>query len=261
MFDINNFLRSLPTTYKADEAFKRWLKDEADAKTKRHIIKNVEKHIKDIAGTDDFIPHVDKKTWKRLESLINIRRVTLDELMEPTEEEVKMMSKLNDQLLNLTLQIYSKTFGMWKVLNDAGLNSNDYCIESAFDFDWNDEYAVKKLNNDDWYGSDFTTMLGILDRFDQGNITTMKHIHMLLQNFTMSEEKARKDLIDILDDGDTWTDGALFKPAFKDITICYMLHAVSCHFHYSLADVLRMNNFKINVHAEYEHNFNNKIAN
>lgn len=120
---------------------------------------------------------------------------------------------------------------------------------------WNDEYAVKRLDNDDWYGSDFTTMLGIIGRFDQANITTMKHIHELLQNFGMSEEQARTELINSLDDGDTWTDGALFKPAFKDINVCYMLHAVCCHFHYSLADVLRMNNFTISVHAEYEHNF------
>lgn len=86
-------------------------------------------------------------------------------------------------------------------------------------------------------------MLGILDRFDQANITTMKHIHQLLQNFGMSEERAKEELIDTLDDGGTWTDGALFKPAFKNITVCYMLYAIICHFHYSLADVLRMNNF------------------
>lgn len=257
MFDIHNYLRSQPTTYKADEAFKRWLKENADADTKRHIIYNVEKRIKTIAGTDDIFPHIEEKTWKRLESLINIRQVTLNELMEPTESEVKMMSGLNDRLHYLTQQMYSRTFEMWKVLNDAGLNSDDHCVETAFDFDWNDENAVKRLDNDDWYGSDFTTMLGILNRFDHTNNSTMKHIHVLLQDFAMSEEKARKNLIDTLDDGDTWTDGALLKPAFKDITVCYMLHAICCHFHYSLADVLRMDNFKISVHAEYEHNFTN----
>lgn len=255
MFDIHNYLRSLPTGYKAEEAFKRWVKSEADADTKRHIIVNVEKRIKDIAGTYAYIPYVDEHSWTQLETLIKVRQITLDELMQPTDGEVKMMGELNNRLLNLTQRMYSKTFDMWKVLNDAGLNADDYCIEATFDFDWNDEYAVKKLDNDDWYGSDFTTMLGVLDRFDQKNDTTMKHIHQLLQNFGMTEEQARKDLVDSLDDGDTWTDGALIQPAFKDITVCYMHHAVSCHFHYSLADVLRMNNFKISVHAEYEHHF------
>lgn len=192
MFDINNYLRRLPTTYKTDETFKEWLKEDADADTKRHIIYTVEKRIKNMVGTNVFIPHVEEKTWKRLEAFIKIRQVTLDELMQPTETEVIMMSELNDRLLRLTQQMYSKTFDMWKVLNDAGLKSDDYCVEATFDFDWNDEYAVKKLNNDDWYGSDFTTMLGILDRFDQANITTMKHIHELLQYFSMSEGYTRE---------------------------------------------------------------------
>lgn len=43
------------------------------------------------------------------------------------------------------------------------------------------------------------------------------------------------------------------KPAFKDITMCYMLYALCYHFHYSLADVLRMNSFTIVVYAEYDH--------
>ena len=66
----------------------------------------------------------------------------------------------------------------------------------------------------------------------------------------MSGERAKKDLIDALDDGDSWTDGTLFKPVFKGLTVCYMLHAVCCHFHCFRADLLtyvqlliRMNNF------------------
>lgn len=43
------------------------------------------------------------------------------------------------------------------------------------------------------------------------------------------------------------------KPAFKDITMCFMLYALYYHFHYSLADVLRMSSFTIMAHAEYDH--------
>lgn len=255
MFDIQNYLQNQPAKYKDEEAFKNWLRDEADAEKKRNIINHVEKRIRAIAGDGIHIPHVGEKTWKRLKALIKVRQLTLDELMVPTDEEVKLMSKLNDHLLDLTQQLFSKTFEMWKVLNDAGMNTEDHCVEAALDYDWNDEYAVKKLANDKWYASDFTFMLGVLDRFNREDNFTMKHIHELLQNFGMPEEKAREELVGFFDDDDTWTDGALFKPAFNGITVCYMLHAVCCHFHYSLADVLRMNNFTIRVHAEYEHNF------
>ena len=37
--------------------------------------------------------------------------------------------------------------------------------------------------------------------------------------------------------------------------VCYVLHALCCHFHYSLHDVLRMNGFTLAVHLEYEHTY------
>ena len=37
--------------------------------------------------------------------------------------------------------------------------------------------------------------------------------------------------------------------------MCYVLHALCCHFHYSLPDVLRMNGFTLAVHLEYEHTY------
>lgn len=81
----------------------------------------------------------------------------------------------------------------------------------------------------------------------------MQSIHEILRNFGVAEKEARRELTDTFDDGDVWTDGALSKPASKDITMCYMLYALCYHFHYSLADVLRMNSFTIVVYAEYGH--------
>ena len=90
-------------------------------------------------------------------------------------------------------------------------------------------------------------MLWLLSEFDQRDTHTMNSIHEILQDFSMTEDETRKELIDTYDDGDTWTDGSLLSPAFKDITVCYVLHALCCHFHYSLADVLRMNGFSLAV--------------
>lgn len=257
MLELKNYLNNLPQDYKADQAFKDWLHDEADIDTKRGIVKSVEKRIKAIVGHRDLhLPHIDEKNWKLLEALIEVRQATLDEMMIPTKEEVEMMNRLNDKLLDLTHKLYAKMAEMWKVMNDSGLVADDdYCVEGAFDYEWEEEDAVLKLNNDDWYGSNFYYMLWVLGEFDKKDRHTMMHIHETLETFGEPEEKVMKECYDFLDDGDTWTDGALWKPAFNGIIVCYMLHAVCCHFHYSLADVLRMDNFSIRVNIEYGHTY------
>lgn len=54
--------------------------------------------------------------------LYQIRQTTLDEIMIPTEEEIKRMSRLNDKLLDLTHQLYAKVSELWKVMNDSELH-------------------------------------------------------------------------------------------------------------------------------------------
>lgn len=255
MFDIKHYLQTLPATVRSRLAFKEWLRNEAQANTKRYIVKVVERRIKRIAGYNFYLPHVDEEAWEELRGLIDTRRLVLDELMLPTPDEVRMMSELNDHLLGLTRQLYSKTAEMWKALNYAHLNTDDYCVEGAIDFSGDNEFGIKQLDNDDWYGSDFSYMLWRLEQFDKADRWTMSHIHEEMENFVMSEEEVMKDCVDFFDDGDTWADGSLWNPAFKGITVCYLLHALCCHFHYSLADVLRMDSFTVMVHAEYEHEF------
>ena len=255
MFKLNEYLRNLPQDYKADKAFKDWLHDEADMDTKRGIVKSVEDGIQRIVGHRDiFLPHIDEKNWKVLKALIKVRQTTLDEMMIPTAVEVERMSRLNGKLLDLTHQLYVKAAELWKVMNSSGLHlDDDYCVEGAIKYRWDEDRPALALDNDDWYASDFNYMLWVLSEFDQRDTHTMNSIHEILQDFSMTEEEARKGLIDTYDDGDTWTDGALNKPAFKDITVCYVLHALCCHFHYALTDVLRMNGFSLAVHVAYEH--------
>lgn len=253
MYDVKSYLQSQSTDYNANRKFEEWLKESADADAKRDIINNVERRVKSIVGEGFRFPHLGEQEWKRLEWLISVRRSVLDALMMPTEEEVRMMGEQNERLLEQTHRLYDKTFEMWKVMNDAGLNSNDYCVRATFDFGRSEENVVRRLDNDNWYGSDFSRMIGILADFGRRENRTISHIHETLQCFGQSEEKARGELVGVLDDGDTWADGALCNQAFKNIAVCYMLHAVCSHFHYSLADVLRMDSFTIRVYAEYEH--------
>jgi hypothetical protein len=255
MFELNNYLTDLPQDYKSDHAFKDWLHDEADMDTMRGIVRSVEKRIRSNVGQcDACLPHIDEKNWNVLKTLIKVRQTTLDEMMIPTADEVERMDRLNDKLLDLNHQLYTKVAELWKVMNDSGLHlDDDYCVEGAIKYLWDEDRPALKLDNDGWYASDFNYMLWVLSEFDQRDTHTMNSIHEILQDFSMTEDETRKELIDTYDDGDTWTDGALNRPAFMDINVCYVLHALCCHFHYSLADVLRMNGISLAVHVAYEH--------
>lgn len=115
MFELNNYLKNLPQDLKSDHTFKDWLHDEADMDTKRGVVMSVEERIQKIVGHRDiFLPHIDEKNWNVLKALIKVRQTTLDEMMIPTEEEIKMMSQLNDKLLDLTHQLYAKVAELWK---------------------------------------------------------------------------------------------------------------------------------------------------
>lgn len=255
MFGLNNYLKNLPQDYKPDHAFKNWLHDEADMDTKRGVVMSVEERIQKIVGPRDiFLPHIDEKNRNILKALIKVRQTSFDEMMIPTADEVEWMGWLNDKLLELTHQLYAKVAELWKVMNDSGLHlDDDYCVEGAIKYLWDEDRPAPTLDNDGWYASDFNYMLWVLSEFDQRDTNPMNSIHEILQDLCMTEEEARKGLIDTYDEGDTWTDGALNRPAFKDINVCYVLHALCCHFHYSLADVLRMNGFSLAVQVAYDH--------
>lgn len=258
MFGLTNYLKDLPQDLKSDHTFKDWLHDEADMDTKRGVVRSVEERIQRIVGHRDiFLPHIDEKNWNVLKALIKVRQTTLDEMMIPTADEVERMDRLNDKLLDLTHQLYTKVAELWKVINDSEVHlDDDYYVEGAIKYLWDEDRPALKLDNDGWYASDFNYMLWLLSEFDQRDTHTMNSIHEILQDFSMTEDETRKELIDTYDDGDTWTDGSLLNPAFKDITVCYVLHALCCHFHYSLADVLRMNVFSLAVHVAYDHIYN-----
>ena len=167
MFELNNYLKNLPQDYKPDHAFKNWLHDEANMDTKRGIIQSVEERIQRIVGPRDIqLPHIDETSWNVLKALIKVRQTTLDALMIPTADEVERMGRLNDKLLDLTHQLYAKVAELWKVMNDSGLHlDDDYYVEGAVKYRWDEDRPALKLDNDGWYASDFNYMLWVLSEF------------------------------------------------------------------------------------------------
>ena len=50
-----------------------------------------------------------------------------------------------------------------------------------------------------------------------------------------------------MDDGTTWAEGPLRDPKLEHIVVCHALHALCTHMNWSIPDVLRINDFSIEV--------------
>lgn len=61
-----------------------------------------------------------------------------------------------------------------------------------------------------------------------------------------------RELTDTLDDGTSWAEGYLHNNAYDHLCICYAMHALHTHEPWCLPDILRMDDFTINVKLNYE---------
>lgn len=70
---------------------------------------------------------------------------------------------------------------------------------------------------------------------------------------TFSATKLR-ELTDTLDDGTSWAEGYLHNKAYDHLCICYAMHALHTHEPWCLPDILRMDDFTVNVELKYDRN-------
>ncbi len=68
-----------------------------------------------------------------------------------------------------------------------------------------------------------------------------------LKDKTPSATDEELECANIMDDEDSWAEGPLRHPKLAHIKICYALHALCTHMNWSIPDVLRINDFSIEV--------------
>ena len=118
--------------------------------------------------------------------------------------------------------------------------------------EYGDDDAVVKLENDDYYGSDFQYMIHLLDELMSAGRYKTDILNGVFGTFGGATEDGYKQINNMLDDGDSWDECSLHKPEFADICVCYAMHALHTHQDYSLPDILRMDDFVVKVHLQYE---------
>ena len=236
-----------------------YIREVATVDEKREVLQNVEQRVKRIVNCDldysPFLRYLSENEHDVIDLLMGIRYVVLNEMMlHPTPAEVERFRYQNDKLFKLTQEYYAQCRNMWRTLFHTPYKVDDrYCyeVEGVLRFEYGDDDAVVKLENDDYYGSDFQYMIHLQDEL----IYKYKMDSLLngvFGSFVGATEDGYKQINNMLDDGDSWDECSLHKPEFADICVCYAMHALHTHQDYCLPDILRMDDFVVNVHLQYE---------
>ena len=109
--------------------------------------------------------------------------------------------------------------------------------------------SVLRLEDDAYYGSDFVRMAAILQETEeyQPGMADVRCYLDQIKNYTPAITDEQLGCANTMDDGTTWGEAWLLIPPLEHIIICHALHALVTHMNWSIPDVLRINDFKIEV--------------
>ena len=231
----------------------------------REEIRDAEAKIKGLIG-DTKVEFLWKKVKTEdeldaLEHYVDLRYYALNKMfaIHCTDQEVRRLEQLNDKLLTLSNQMYARTASFYRHILDMPKEEkdDDIEIEGSLRY-WDDGYStILELEDDAFYGSDFKMMLPVVayvEREHRGDLAAMdcyaRESMDGVHNSSMTD--AELDLVNTLDDGKTWADGALWHPKLGHIVFCYAIHALATHNNYCIPDLLRMNDFEVKIEMKLQ---------
>ena len=232
-----------------------------EVRLKYELIK-LEKRILDLTGDpvdyEHYRPFLD---WCRdeakvevIEDMMRDRHFILNLLFEThcTPAEVARLEKINGMLLEMTNRTYHCTGDMMRALMVMKKDDmdDDYELEGRLVPQFDVPDSVLHLEDDDYYGSDFVRMAAILhetEKHKPGGMADVSCDWSRLKDKTPSATDEELECANGLDDGYSWAEGPLRHPKLDHIKVCYALHALCTHMNWSIPDVLRINDFSIEV--------------
>lgn len=176
-----------------------------------------------------------------VEALLKSRCEQLNRMFCPTAENIERFQIVNNNLRSLTLLACKRLAEINAVeYYTASPDDDNEEVEGWVRFVFNDENSVLKLEDDDYYGSNFTLMIKALAELYQ-----LKGQERIMYT---------RDGINRLDDGQSWLEVPFDKweAAFKDTVICYAIHDLTSHKAYSIPDLLRLNDFWTEVRITFQ---------
>lgn len=266
------FFAAVNTTNMAKEPDYRSM----DASHLRYALKKLEHKILSITG-DPLGNYHKSFEWakngpamEKVQELMSSRNFILHLLFEKhcTPAEVARLEEVNALLLDLTNRTYKRTANLARTILSAAREDMDdnLTIEGKLVPEFDLPSSVLRLKDDSYYGSEFVRMAAILqetEEFQPGMADVCCYPSQLSVPFSPSITDEQLGCDNTLDDGTTWAEAWLHIPPLEHITICYALHALVTHMSWSIPDVLRINDYKIEVTATVQqfslHNFKHTL--
>ena len=223
----------------------------------KSFIHDIEADMLDITGdvldySSRCIRDLSPYQFDLLDCLLLLRCWALNNLFDEhcTDEEVRRFAAINDKLYEMTERMYERARMVNELIKTMPLHEkdDDVDVEAKLKF-WEDgASSILEIEDDAYYGSDFTRMivlLAIVDRdykcYDE--IGQVNLSPRLVDGKVVSDD----DIINDLDDGTTWAEAWLRHPKLDHLIVCHAVHDICTHKNYSIPDLLRMNTFEVSI--------------
>ena len=257
MIKMDNSELNLKYSLRADYIRKMNPSVEKTASLKSFII-DIEKDILGIAGDVlDYSLIIRKRLtpgqFELLDALLDLRCWALNALFEVhcSDEEVKRFTAINDKLYDMTERMYERARMVNELIKTMPLHEkdDDVEVEAKLKF-WEDGApSVLEIEDDEFYGSDFTRMIVLLSLIDS-DYKSYDEIERVAIYPKLVDGKLLPDDTEIkndMDDGTTWAEAWLRHPKLEHLIVCHAVHDICTHKNYSIPDLLRMNTFEVSV--------------
>ena len=229
----------------------------------REQLLSVEEKIKLFVGKEPlnfYLRDINEDITLKLEKLVDERCSITNQMFKASPQEVRRFEKVNTLLYESTIKMYKRTARLYRSLltseKDASFD-DDYNIEGTLNYVYNSRKSVLQLEDDEYYGSDFNYMLELTNLLTKKSHNIVEDIisTSILYNpkHTLEATDEELECVDTLDDGRTWAEGCLNIPEFEHICVCYAVHDICTHKPYSIPDLLRMNDFWVEVNLTCQH--------
>ena len=222
------------------------------------FVKDIEKDILEIAGDVlDYSLIVRKRLtpfqFELLDALLDLRCWALNSMFEVhcSDEEVRRFTAINDKLYTMTENMYERARMVNDLIKTMPLHEkdDDVEVEAKLKF-WEDGApSVLEIEDDDFYGSDFTRMI-VLRSIIDSDYRSYDEIERVAIYPKLVDGKLIPDDTEIkndMDDGTTWAEAWLRHPKLDHLIVCHAVHDICTHKNYSIPDLLRMNTFEVSI--------------
>lgn len=234
----------------------------------RERVQKVEEKLRSIVGCPVakwFTTHRSQREYEKLINLLNQRRMLLDKMFVATPEEVERMEQVNNRLFDLTNMMFARTEELYHKAMGSTYDpafDNDTYVEGSLKFvmnEMNDDGSILPMSNEDYYCSDFVLAFEVISCLYAHNYLRREEIeesYCYCPANTYKVDMSRKELrvADNLNDEQSWYHANM--PAadkLSHLCICHAIYDLNMHKPYSIPDILRMNDFSVEVAVKHQH--------